>query len=273
MSRVLLTASAVLAAAAFAAPQASALTLTGVGTYKGNAGIGAPNGVVTASPVGSSYVYVSTAGGVSASDEGIGLGQGNESNGSELTTFAFGAAAGDVLSYYFNYVTSDGSGFADYAYAFLLNTDTSDQTLIFTARTTPTDDTVPGFGLPGIDAGVTLDPASSAIIGGGPSWAQLGDSSGECFNGVGNGCGYTGWILSSFTIPTAGNYQFVFGVVNWDDTAFDSGLAVAGLRVGDTDIIPPDVGGPSVVPVPAAAPLLLTGLGVFAWMRRRRRAA
>lgn len=270
MSRVLLTASAVMAAAAFAAPQAAALTLTGVGTYKGNAGIGAPNGVVTASPVGSSYVYVSTAGGASASDEGIGLGQGSETNGSELTTFAFGAGAGDVLSYYFNYVTSDGSGFADYAYAFLLNTDTSVETLIFTARTTPTDDTVPGFGLPGIDAGVTLDPASSAIIAGAPTWAQLGDSSGTCFA---DGCGYTGWILSSFTIPTAGNYQFVFGVVNWDDTQFDSGLAVAGLRVGDTDIIPPDVGGPSVIPVPAAAPLLLTALGGLAWMRRRRRAA
>ena len=79
-------------------------------TSVGNAGSGTPNGVVTAPPVGGpGYQYVST-------DNG-GAGFGNETDGSTLTTSVFAAAAGDSLEFYFNYVTSDGSGFADYAWS------------------------------------------------------------------------------------------------------------------------------------------------------------
>lgn len=103
------------------------------------------------------------------------------------------------------------------------------------------------------------------IIGGGPSWTPLGDSSGSCFA---PGCGYTGWIHSSFTIATAGNYLLEAGVVNWNDQAYDSGLALDGVTVGGTPITPPT----STVPEPAS--LLLLGLGGagLALLARRARA-
>lgn len=247
-----------------AASVASAATLTGVGTYEGVAGIGSPNGVVTAPPSGGNYVYVTTAG---SNYTGAGLGIGSETNGSTLTTKAFTANAGSVLSYDFNYVTSDGSSYIEYAYATLLNLGTGDSTLIFTARTTPSGDTVPGFGLPPIASGVTLDPVSTAIIPGGPAWSQLGGYSGSCY---GAGCGYTGWINSSYTLADAGQYSLTFGVVNWSDTIYDSGLAVAGLVIDGEVIINPD---PSPVPLPAAGWMLLAGIGGIAAMTKRKRAA
>ncbi len=50
------------ALAMLAALPANAATLDGVGTYDGTAGIGSANGDITASPMGSKYVYVTTAG-------------------------------------------------------------------------------------------------------------------------------------------------------------------------------------------------------------------
>lgn len=240
---------------------ASAATLAGVGDYEGVAGIGSPNGDITAPPKGSNYLYLTTAG---SSYMGAGLGIGSETNGSTLTTKTFNANANSVLSYDFNYITSDGSSFIEYAYATLFNVTTGISSLIFTARTTPSGDTVPGFGLPPIAEGVTLNPASSAIIPGGPEWSQLGGYSGACY---GAGCGYTGWINSSYTISDAGQYSLTFGVVNWSDTIYDSGLAIAGLVLDGDVIIDPE---PSPVPLPAAGWMLLAGIGGIAGMARRR---
>lgn len=265
--------------AAFAAVSGPALsaTLTGVGTYNGVAGVGSSNGDVTNSPAGSSYVYVTTEG---STFLGAGLKIGSETNGSELTTLSFTANAGDTLKYYFNYVASDGtSSFVEYAYAYLnvLNDlgETTDKKLIFHARTTPSGNTVPGFGLPPLDSAVTLTPGSTPIlpgsgIGGAPVWAQLGGSSGSCF---GTGCGLTGWILATLGVDP-GKYSLTFGVVNWGDTLFQNGLAIAGLKIGDTDIIDDGNNGgqPGVVPLPAGAWLLLGGLGGLAALRRRKRA-
>lgn len=238
---------------------AQATTLPGVGTFQGTAGILGANGDVTAPPVGTNYVYVTTDG---STTTGLGLDQGDETNGSELTTFNFLANAGAVLEYYFNYITSDGDRFSDYAYARLNDIDNSTSELIFTARTITDGNTVPGFGLPDIADGVTLDPETSPIIAGGPTWSPLGEFTGRCFD---DGCGLTGWIKSTYIIPEASTYSFTLGVVNWNDEEFASGLAIAGLTVGDVSVIDPDV---PAIPLPAGLLLLPSALLALRFLRK-----
>lgn len=226
----------------------------------GNTGIASANGVVTAPPIGGDYRYVSTNGGVTG---GGSLALGAETNGSLFESASFAANVGSVLEFYFNYVTSDGAGFADYAWAGLRPTSAADL-ILFTARTTPTGNTVPGFELPDLAPGVVLDPPSTPIIAGGPVWAQLGGSSGECWRA---GCGYTGWIKMTYTIEAAGNYNLLLGVTNWDDTNFQSGLAFAGLTIDSVPIDPP-----GAVPEPGTWAMMILGFGaVGGAMRSRRR--
>lgn len=201
-------------------------------TCAGNCGTDGADGVVKLSPTGNAaYEWVSTSGG------GGGVGKlptgalGSETNGSTLATPVFSATAGTALKFYFNYVTSDGAGYADYAWAELFTSTGTPVALLFTARTEPSGSIVPGTGLPAPLA--TLTPASVPIIGGGPAWAPLGGSSGTCYSA---GCGYTGWVQASYVIPTTGNYYLKVGVVNWIDTAFQSGLAVDGVTIGGTPI-------------------------------------
>lgn len=224
-------------------------------TGTGNFGTLGANGVVTLAPSSTTnYGYVSTSGGISGSVlTGIG-----GTNGSILHSALFSANAGDALNFYFNYVTSDGSGFADYGWARLLDASSTEVALLFTARTAPTGSIVPGFSMPSPAA--TLTPTSVPIIGGGPAWSPLGGSSGQCFSG---GCGYTGWILSQYSILAAGNYILEFGTANWSDTAFDSGLAFDGITVGGKPI----EGGN--VPEPSSLAILGLGLAGLAFSRRK----
>jgi hypothetical protein len=243
------------------APQGKAISLKdwiGVGTF----GTLGANGVVTLSPQGDKqYGYVSTDRGVI----GVGLtgvgGSGSPANGSTVTSPFFKAKAGDVLKFYFNYVTSDGAGFSDYAWGRLLDTSLNQVSLLFTARTTPNGNTAPGFALPPLNA--TLTPATTPIIDGAPVWSPLGSDSGKSFS---TGSGYTGWIQASYTIPTSGTFALDFGTVNWNDRLYQSGLAFDGASINGT----PFGGDPPTTPEPSSllGLLVLSGLGIVSLKRK-----
>lgn len=261
MSSLSNTASAAAVLLAFgltALPDGDAAAATCIGSCGSS---NAQDGVVTVSPAGA-HQWISTNGGTSGAGTLPGVpdnGELGETDGSLFTTNAFSAAAGDVLSYYFNYITSDGAQFTDYAWAQLQTTGGDEVATLLTARTHPTDSIIPGFDMPDIDA--TLDPASVPIIPGGPVWSPLGGDSGACWD---DGCGYTDWVHSTFTIAQAGTYVLAFGVTNWNDQLFDSGLAFGGIQINDVPINP--------IPLPAALPLLIGaigGLGLLGWRQRQ----
>ena len=246
-----------LAGAVFASTLALSASTALANTCVGNCGTSGADGVVTLSPTGNgSYGWVSTDSGVGGAGEISGVGG---TNGSSSTSSPFASTAGQGLTFYFNYVTSDGAGFVDYSWAELQTSGGAHVAWLFTARTQASGNTSPGFGLPANDS--TLTPASSAIVPGGPAWSPLGNSSNACY---GSGCGYTGWIKSTYNIAAAGNYQVVYGVTNWNDKAYQSGLAFDGLAIG---------GVPVGVPEPATWALMMIGVGgVGAALRGRRRA-
>lgn len=220
----------------------------------GNCGASAADGVVTLAPDGGSkYGWVSTAGGVNGAGQLSSIGG---TNGSTLTSVLFSAEAGDTLAFAFNYITSDGAGFADYAWARLLDASMNEVALLFTARTKPSGTIVPGDGMP--DPEATLEPAMVEIIGGAPSWSVLGGSSDTCYSA---GCGYTDWVKSTYEILAAGNYYLQFGVTNWSDEIYDSGMAIDGVTIG---------GKPITVPEPASLLMVMLGLAGLAGARRRR---
>ena len=210
-------------------------------------GVVGVDGVVTVPPTAGPYNWISTFGGV----VNTGLGLGPETNGSLFTSSSFVGSNGGSLNFYINYVTSDGSGFVDYAWAKLINTDLNTSVLLFTAQTSQSPQ-IPGQVMPPEFA--TLLPPESFVIGGGPAWSPLGGSSGACFA---TGCGYSDWVSVSFTMVANANYVIELGVTNWADTAFDSGLAF-------TDA--------TVVPEPSGMLLMLTGLlGLGVRFRAKRR--
>jgi PEP-CTERM motif len=231
-------------------------------TEIGNVGTDGADGVVTLAPGSTTpYGYVSTDGGVMGAVlpglTGTSNGNGQSTNGSILRTSVFTATAGTSLNFYFNFVTSDGAGWADYGWARLLDPSLNQVALLFTARTTPGGNSVPGFGMPAIAA--TMTPSTVIINPGGPVWSPLGGSSGKCFS---TGCGYSGWVASDYTIANAGSYILEFGTANWGDTAWQTGLAFDGILVGGQPITPG-------VPEPATLLLLGFGLAGLATLRKK----
>jgi len=250
------------AGSAMAAPLPAGWTLIGSGGTNT-----AADGVVTLAPGFSSYQWISTTGGLTGAGK-LPVGPtGQETDGSFASTPTFTAAAGDKLNFFFNYISSDGAQYTEYAWAGLYKGASTFDSYLFTARTTTSGNTVPGNGLPGLGAGVTLSPSSSAIIPGGPAFSPLEASSGLCF---GAGCGYTGWIKMNYTIPTAGTYSLGFGVTNALDQAYDSAFAVSGVSINDVPVDPGSSGG--AVPAPGTFLLVVAAAAGLAAARRRKAA-
>jgi PEP-CTERM motif len=251
-------------------------------TCAGNCGTLGADGDITLSGVAGStaYGYVVTTDSTqdgkalspfdSATPTGFtGGGLGDETNGSRLRSGSFAAAAGDALNFKFNYVSSDGTtDFIEYSWALVRNAgDLSVAALLFTGRTNPDGPAVPGFDLPPPSAGVVLNGGNPVnIIAGAPNWTPLGESTGACFGELDEGCGFTGWLDSSYTFAGSGNYILEFGVINWGDTAFQAGMAFDGITVAGKPI--DDV---PAIPEPETYALMLAGLGAVALMARRRR--
>jgi hypothetical protein len=265
-STVVLTGAALLLAIGATASSTSSVLAA---SCVGNCGTStATDGVVTI-PAGSSSVsWISTNGGATGAGQFGGAGG---TDGSTFTSSTFSATAGQTLQYNFNYITSDGSGFPDYAWAQLQTSGGTPVATLLTAQTAPSGSIIPAIALPAISPGVTLTPSSVPIIPGGPVWSPLGSYSGQCFD---TGCGYTGWVVSDFTLASSGTYQLLFGVTNVNDAEFDSGLAFTGISVCTGDACNP-IAPPSNVPLPAALPLFATGLGALGLLgwRRKRKAA
>ncbi len=233
---------------------AAAATVGCIGTCGTDTG----NGDILAAPGYNSYSYVTSTNGVTGGGT-IPVGAtGAETNGSTLTTATFFANPGDILSFNFNYITSDGAGFSDYAWAELETAAGVPVALLFTAETQPNGNTAPAPDLPKPVA--TLNPAAAPIKGNATNWSQLGGSSGQCYSG---GCGSTGWISSLYTVTTAGNYQLAFGATNQLDTGYDTGLAIAGITIAGQAV------GTADIPEPSTFALLAMGFAGLGIVRRK----
>jgi hypothetical protein len=216
------------------------------------------DGVVGLAPGGGSQLgYVSTDFGfLGASPFALG----DESTGSRLASSVFSATAGDRLAYQFNYVSSDGDEYADYAWARLVDAGSgATSAMLFSATTQPAGLLVPSANLPAVDA--TLTPATASIVSDSTLWSPLGNDAGSCW---GLGCGSSGWVQSAFTFTSGGSYRLEFGVVNWSDSAYQSGLAFDGvfIRANNDNITAP-------VPEPQTWALMIAGLAALWFVRRR----
>ena len=218
---------------------AAAFDLTGW-TCTGTCGTLGVDGVVPLAPVGNSasYGWISSKNGKNgtvpkslASVIGASI-----TNGSILVSPAFSAKGEEKLSFYFNFITSDGAQYADFGWVRLLDGAGNQKAILFTARTNQSSggNTVPGFGMPLISGG-TLTPPNTPIKSGGPKWSPLANSSGTCYS---TGCGHTGWIKMEYIVPEEGTYVLELGVANWLDQAYDTGMAFDGFMIGDHPLIP-----------------------------------
>jgi PEP-CTERM motif len=249
-------AAVVMLASSLTAPLAGAQAFNGstmIGTCTGtkgaltdanaSCGVAGANGVVTTSGLAGSnqYGWISTRGGTTDNSvqlPGVTIPPGRFGSASPVNgtawTFNFFANAGDVLSFRFNYITSDGFGYEDYGYAKF------DEELLFTARSSPAAYAVPGAGMPvqGLYSGAPTGPIDANKT----TWAGLGQWSNSCWDA---GCGFTGWLSTQYTITTTGTHALKFGVVNLNDQlwdtglAFDFNLAVTGYQAPPTPFDPP----------------------------------
>lgn len=247
----------------------------------GAAGMIAGDTTVPVSPLGNSpFGYVTTAAGVYNTSPLVlrdeGRGTKNQTNGTKIVSGSFSAAASEKLDLYFNYVSTDGRGYDDYAWARLVNAgNNTTAAWLFTARSTNSanGNVVPGDVLNRQADNNLPDQLDATLNDGntvnfkvaGTQWAPLGYSSGICWDSA-NTCGPTGWIKSSFSIAASGSYYLEFGVNNWGDEAYDSALAFdfAGLRQANFSGL--------TAPVPELPPvaMMALGLGLMALVVRRR---
>ena len=250
-------------------------------SVSGAAGVITGGTTVPTSPLGNAqFGYVSTADGVNDTSPLVlkdeGNGSENQTNGTKVRLGSFQATANEKLDLYFNYVSTDGRGYDDYAWARLIDAgNQSTAAWLFTARSTNTGrgNVVPGNVLDrqvdndlpkDLDA-ILNDGSTVGFDVAGTEWAPLGFSSGSCWDSAPT-CGPTGWIKSSFTIAATGTYYLEFGVNNWGDAAFDSALAF-----DFTGLDPATFSGPtSSVPEPPPVAMMALELGLVAVIVCRR---
>lgn len=250
----------------------------------GAAGIIYGNSTVPHSPTGNAqFGYVTTSGGIDSvsplvlRDEG--RGSENQTNGSKIQSNAFNAGANDSLTLYFNYVSTDGRGYDDYAWARLVNAGTNDTAAwLFTARSTNSanGNVVPGNvldrqvdnNLPDELDAVLNDGSTLGFDVASTDWIPLGGSSGICWDDA-NTCGPTGWIKSEYAFTAQGAYFLEFGVINWGDEAYDTALGFdfGGLQQANfsgVTLVPQ-----TPVPLPGSFFLISVGLGLMTVMSRK----
>lgn len=208
-------------------------------------------------------------------------GKGNEgnNNGTKIVSSAFSAVAGDTLTLNFNYISTDGRGYDDYAWARLVDATTQETAAwLFTARSTNSarGNVIPGDVLKRQVDGDAPDKLDAVLNEGerigfdvsSTLWQPLGSWSGYCWDDA-NTCGPSGWVQSDYTFAGSGSYYLEFGVINWGDEAFDSALAFdfAGLNAvnfPNAPLITP-------VPEPETYAMMLAGLALLAGVATRRR--
>lgn len=247
------------------------------------------------------FAYVGTSGGVPGvsplvlvdSEDGF-----NHTNGSVARSSTFSALASDRLTLHFNYVTTDGRGYDDYAWARLVSAGTGQTAAwLFTARSANapdgdgTGDYVPGkvlreqVGYKDLDSQDPNRQVAAVLNNGNPvigmpggsdtQWAPLGlggdGSYGWCWD-TGSGCGATGWIASDYQFTAGGSYFLEVGVINWGDTFYDSALAFdyGGLQRAGFGNVPVFENLAAPVPEPESWVMMLAGAGLVGAIGRRR---
>lgn len=173
----------------------------------GNCGVSDSDGVV----ISDNYWWVSTLSGVQGA--GLKLGR-SEKTASNLRSDMFTVTAGQQLSFDYNFITSDGVWFSDYVWVRLLNEKLNPAGMIRTGRA----------------YNATYKDDDSLHTRPGTAWSPLGPDSGYCY---GSGCGNTGWINVEYEFHKSGDYILEFGVANWLDCAYQSGLAFTNVKVFD----------------------------------------
>jgi hypothetical protein len=251
-------------------------------TCTGNCGNSAADGDIVLSPTGNArYGFVTTA---DSSESGVSpvsldpnsRGGGSETNGSRYLSPVFAAAANATLDMWFNYVSTDGKGYDDYAWARLIDANTGGTVAwLFTAESTNSGpkNIVPGKVVDNKDFdpdAVIVDfknwDYNSKTTDDPIDWTPLGFSNGSCWKDNADGCGYTGWMNSRQSIASAGSFRVEVGVVNWGDFAYDSGLAFDFVGLTAPAGTPPA----AAVPEPGTMPMALAGALALGLLARRR---